>query len=203
MSAISIFQTPWGWMGLGASERGIHSIVLPKLSRQAVHDELLESCENQTQQHARDASVECVHEAQTQLMEFLDNRRRELHFGLDLSRGTPFQRQVWRAILQIPYGRVRSYRWVAERVGGSQYARAVGRALGANPVPIIVPCHRVVTSDGSLGGFSGGLSVKRKLLQLEGTLAQLKMGRGARGFGKRKRTSSSLSPRASSPLPVS
>ena len=203
MSAMSIFQTPWGWMGIGASERGVHSIVLPKVSRQAVHDELLGSCENQAQQHARNADAKCVHEAQSQLMEFLGNRRRELSFALDLSRGTPFQRQVWRAILRIPYGRVRSYRWVAERVGGSQYARAVGHALGANPVPIIVPCHRVVTSDGSLGGFSGGLPVKRKLLQLEGTLAQLKMGRGARGFGKRKRTSSSLSPRASGPLPVS
>ena len=179
MSAMSIFQTQWGWMGIGASERGVHSIVLPKLSRQAVHDELL-GTEDQTKQNAREgnASAEFVHEAQTQLTEFLGNRRRELKFGLDLSRGTPFQRQVWRAILRIPYGRVRSYRWVADRVGGSQYARAVGHALGANPVPIIVPCHRVVTSDGSLGGFSGGLPVKRKLLQLEGTLAQLKMVRG-------------------------
>jgi methylated-DNA-[protein]-cysteine S-methyltransferase len=175
MSSISIFQTPWGWMGLGASEHGIHSIVLPKLSRQAVHDELL-GAEDRTKQSARegDASVDLVHEAQTQLMAFLGNRRRELSFTLDLSRGTPFQRRVWRTILRIPYGRVRSYRWVAERVGGAQYARAVGHALGANPVPIIVPCHRVVTSDGSLGGFSGGLPVKRKLLQLEGTLAQLK-----------------------------
>ncbi len=175
MSATSIFQTPWGWMGIGASERGVHSIVLPRLSRQAVHDELL-GTEDQTKQHVGEgnASAEYVHEAHIQLMEFLGNRRRELTFELDLSRGTPFQRQVWRAILRIPYGRVRSYRWVAERVGGSQYARAVGHALGANPVPIIVPCHRVVTSEGSLGGFTGGLPVKRKLLQLEGTLAQLK-----------------------------
>jgi methylated-DNA-[protein]-cysteine S-methyltransferase len=167
-------------MGIGASERGVHSIVLPKRSRQAVHDELLGTGGDQVKQHAgeRNASAECVHQAQSQLMEFLDNRRRELSVDLDLSRGTPFQRQVWRAILRIPYGRVRSYRWVAERVGGSQYARAVGHALGANPVPIIVPCHRVVTSEGSLGGFTGGLPVKRKLLQLEGTLAQLKIGRG-------------------------
>ena len=175
MSAISIFQTRWGWMGIGASERGVHSIVLPKLSRQAVHDELLDA-KDQTKQSpaAENASVEVVHEAQRQLLEFLESRRQELNFGLDLSSGTPFQRHVWRTILRIPYGRVRSYRWVAERVGGAQYARAVGHALGANPVPIVVPCHRVVTSDGSLGGFTGGLPVKRKLLQLEGTLAQLK-----------------------------
>ena len=183
MSAMSIFQTPWGWMGIGASERGVHCIVLPKRSRQAVHEELLGAGEDRINQHAgeRNAESKWVREAQSQLMEFLGHRRRELSFDLDLSRGTPFQRRVWRAILRIPYGRVRSYRWVAERVGGSQYARAVGHALGANPVPIIVPCHRVVTSDGSLGGFTGGLPVKRKLLQLEGTLAQLKIGRGARG----------------------
>ncbi len=77
--------------------------------------------------------------------------------------------------LRIPYGRVRSYHWIAAKVGGKKYARAVGNALGANPVPLIVPCHRVVAHDGSLGGFSCGLAVKRKLLDLEGTLKQLKM----------------------------
>jgi O-6-methylguanine DNA methyltransferase len=80
---------------------------------------------------------------------------------------------VWRAIQAIPYGRVRSYKWVAVRVGGAHYARAVGLALGANPIPIIVPCHRVVAHDGSLGGFSAGLAMKRKLLLLEGTLRRL------------------------------
>jgi methylated-DNA-[protein]-cysteine S-methyltransferase len=171
----SIFQTEWGWMGIGASERGVYSIVLPRLSRQAVHDGLLEAHSERVEQTSQNsAEAKLAHEVQTQLMEFLANRRREFDFPLDLSGGTPFQRQVWRAILRIPYGRVRSYRWVADRVGGSQYARAVGNALGANPVPIIVPCHRIVTSAGSLGGFTGGLPVKRKLLQLEGTLAQLK-----------------------------
>jgi methylated-DNA-[protein]-cysteine S-methyltransferase len=175
MSARSIFQTEWGWMGIGASERGVYSIVLPRLSRQAVHDVLLKAHPERVEQTLQNSTeAKLVHEVQTQLMAFLANRRREFDFPLDLSRSTPFQRQVWRAILRIPYGRVRSYRWVADRVGGSQYARAVGHALRANPVPIIVPCHRIVTSDGSLGGFTGGLPVKRMLLQLEGTLAQLK-----------------------------
>ena len=93
---------------------------------------------------------------------------------MDWSSGTPFQRKVWKAITRIPYGRVRSYQWVATRVGGKQYARAVGMALGANPVPIIVPCHRIIAHDGSLGGFSCGLPVKRRLLKLEGTMAQLR-----------------------------
>lgn len=187
MSTTSVFQTSWGWMGIGASEHGIHSIVLPRPSRQAVYDAWLEPHSEHAEPTVQNsAEAKLVREVQTQLMAFLANQRREFDFPLDLSRGTPFQRQVWRAILRIPYGRVRSYRWVAERVGGSHYARAVGNALGANPVPIIVPCHRIVTSEGSLGGFTGGLPVKRKLLQLEGTLAQLNIGarREARGKGR-------------------
>ncbi|KXJ99348.1 MAG: methylated-DNA-(protein)-cysteine S-methyltransferase [Nitrospira sp. OLB3] len=99
---------------------------------------------------------------------------REFSLPLDLSGGTSFQRKVWTAIQRIPYGRVRSYQWVALRVGGKQYARAVGMALGANPVPVVVPCHRIIAHDGSLGGFSCGLTLKRRLLALEGTLAQLR-----------------------------
>jgi O-6-methylguanine DNA methyltransferase len=75
---------------------------------------------------------------------------------------------------RVPYGKIRSYQWVAARVGGSQYARAVGNAVGANPLPIVIPCHRIVAHDASLGGFSGGLSMKRKLLSLEGTLPMLR-----------------------------
>lgn len=113
-------------------------------------------------------------EARAQLVSFLEGKRRELDFPIDLSGGSTFQRRVWRAILHIPYGRVRSYKWVALRVGGARYARAVGRALGSNPVPIVIPCHRVVAQDASLGGFTGGLRTKRRLLQLEGTLPLLK-----------------------------
>jgi methylated-DNA-[protein]-cysteine S-methyltransferase len=93
---------------------------------------------------------------------------------LDLSRGTGFRQKVWRTLLRIPYGRLRSYQWVAARVGGSQYARAVGNAVGANPMPILIPCHRIVAQDMSLGGFSCGLPAKRKLLTLEGTLQTLR-----------------------------
>lgn len=180
---MNIFQTSWGWMGVAASQRGIERIVLPKPSPKAVRDEL-RARGRFGPVPASDEGVEAtlLREAQTQLIAFLANQRRDLDFPLDLSRSTPFQRQVWRTILRIPYGRVRSYRWVADRVGGAHYARAVGNALGANPVPIIVPCHRIVTSEGRLGGFTGGLPVKRKLLELEGTLTQLHMRRrGATG----------------------
>ncbi|MCG3148513.1 MAG: Methylated-DNA--protein-cysteine methyltransferase [Verrucomicrobiae bacterium] len=86
---------------------------------------------------------------------------------LDLSAGTAFQQLVWRTLLKIPRGETRSYGWVAKKIGKPRATRAVGSACGANPVPIIVPCHRVIAGDGSLGGFSSGLALKRRLLALE------------------------------------
>lgn len=88
---------------------------------------------------------------------------------LDLSEATSFQRRVWQATRLIPYGETRSYLWVAEQTGRPAAVRAVGQALGKNPLPVIVPCHRVIAADGSLGGFTGGLKMKRRLLELEST----------------------------------
>lgn len=82
--------------------------------------------------------------------------------------GTDFQKSVWNAIVQIPYGTTLSYRELAARIGRPEAVRAVGGAVGANPVPIVVPCHRVLGSDGKLTGFAGGLNVKERLLELEG-----------------------------------
>ena len=86
---------------------------------------------------------------------------------LDLSGATPFQRKVWEITRLIPYGKTRSYLWVVEQIKQPGAAQAVGQALSRNPLPIIVPCHRVVASDGKLGGFSGGVEMKRRLLFLE------------------------------------
>ena len=86
---------------------------------------------------------------------------------LDLSRATTFQREVWEITRLIPYGETKSYTWVAEQIGKPRAVRAVGQALGKNPLPIIVPCHRVVNSDGKLGGYNGGVEMKRYLLFLE------------------------------------
>ncbi len=82
--------------------------------------------------------------------------------------GTVFQKSVWAALLEIPYGETRSYRQIAQRIGNGRGVRAVAQAIGANGIGIIIPCHRVIGSDRSLTGFAGGLSVKRALLQLEG-----------------------------------
>jgi methylated-DNA-[protein]-cysteine S-methyltransferase len=84
-----------------------------------------------------------------------------------LKRFTPFEQKVYKAILKIPRGETKSYQWVAEKIGHPKAARAVGNALNKNPYTIIIPCHRVVRSDGSLGGYSGGLALKNKLLAEE------------------------------------
>jgi O-6-methylguanine DNA methyltransferase len=104
-----------------------------------------------------------------ELDDYFAGQRREFTFALDL-RGTDFQKACWRALLAIPYGETRSYGDVARAVGRPQGFRAVGMANNRNPVAIVVPCHRVIASDGTLCGYGGGLEVKRKLLELEGAL---------------------------------
>src|SRR5579859_7174293 len=105
-----------------------------------------------------------------ELEEYFAGSRREFTFPLDL-RGTDFQLACWRALLQIPYGETRTYADIARAVGRPQGFRAVGMANNRNPVAIVVPCHRVIASDGTLCGYGGGLDVKRKLLELEGALS--------------------------------
>jgi O-6-methylguanine DNA methyltransferase len=104
-----------------------------------------------------------------QLEEYFSGRRRRFDLPLDL-RGTDFQKRCWQELLKIPYGETRSYAQIAQAIGNPAAVRAVGLANGQNPIAIIVPCHRVIGSDGSLTGYGGGLEVKRKLLELEGAL---------------------------------
>ncbi len=163
-----IFKSRWGWMGLAESSAGIASIVLSKSSKQAVKASL-----GAKDQPAGTPSPRLL-SARKQLTQYLEGKRTSFTVPLDLSKGTTFQRRVWSVLRHVPYGRLSSYRSLAALVGGTQYARAVGNAVGSNPVPIIVPCHRVVAHDGSLGGFSCGLPIKRKLLALEGSLSQVK-----------------------------
>jgi methylated-DNA-[protein]-cysteine S-methyltransferase len=111
-----------------------------------------------------------------QLSEYFAGARR--NFDLPLApEGTDFQRAVWRALLNIPYGETLSYGELACRIGNPRASRAVGLANGANPLPIVVPCHRVIGADGSLTGFGGGLAIKQRLLGLE----RARPGPGARG----------------------
>ncbi|MDW8129849.1 MAG: methylated-DNA--[protein]-cysteine S-methyltransferase [Bryobacterales bacterium] len=107
-----------------------------------------------------------VREALAQLQEYFAGIRQAFELPVKLA-GSPFQLRVWRALAQIPYGQTRSYREVALAAGSARGARAAGSACGANPVAIVVPCHRVVRSDGAPGGYGGGREFKRFLLDLE------------------------------------
>ncbi len=103
-----------------------------------------------------------------QLSDYFAGDRDRFSLPLDLTRLTDFQRRVLTTIARIPAGAVWSYRQVAEAIGKPKAARAVGQALGSNPLPIVLPCHRVIASDGTLGGYTGGLPIKLKLLKIEG-----------------------------------
>lgn len=100
------------------------------------------------------------------LREYYEGERKTFSVPLDLV-GTDFQQKVWKALLEIPYGQTRSYFEVAEEIRNPRAVRAVGSAIGANPLLIIIPCHRVITKDGKLGGFRAGLAMKERLLEIE------------------------------------
>ena len=108
-----------------------------------------------------------VKQARHQIQQYAACKKNRFAVPLDLSSGTKFQQSVWKVLRKIPYGETRSYAWVAQQISNPKAARAVGAACGANPVLLLVPCHRVVARDGALGGFSCGLSLKRQLLKLE------------------------------------
>jgi len=110
--------------------------------------------------------LEILHQAQKQIREYLEATRKKFSIPLDIE-GSSFQKKVWARLTQIPYGETRSYKDIANELNDKNASRAVGAANGKNPLCIIVPCHRVISSDGSLGGYSGGLDRKTKLLNLE------------------------------------
>jgi methylated-DNA-[protein]-cysteine S-methyltransferase len=111
--------------------------------------------------------------ALVQIQAYLDGKRTDFNLPTDISILTDFQQQVLQATQQIPRGRIATYMDIARKIGNPKAVRAVGQALGRNPIPIVIPCHRVIASNGSLGGYSGGggLKTKAKLLQLEGAMA--------------------------------
>lgn len=163
-----VFKTPLGWAGVAVSDQGIRRIVLPRKEKRAVEAELersLTEARNTTRTACDPASV--LGPAVKLLLKYFSGERVSFDLLLDIRYYTAFQRAVWKAAAEIPYGETRSYAWIALRIKRPRAARAVGSALGANPVPIMVPCHRVISSAGTLGGFSGGLELKRELIDLE------------------------------------
>lgn len=155
-------QTSWGWIGVLASDRGIQKIVLPLPSKdQVILDLGLERGED-------DRSLDPLLD---KIERYLNGEPVGFDESWDEQVGTPFQQSVWRAAQNIPRGQTRTYGQVALAIEKPQASRAVGRALGSNPMPILIPCHRVVAADGSLCGFACGRGMKKRLLELEGAVA--------------------------------
>lgn len=159
---LAVRKTSWGWIGALASDRGIQRIILPLPSRDQVLADL------GVPEEGQDDSVAVFLE---RMERYLEGQCQGLEEAWDQEVGTPFQKAVWRSIQGIPRGQTRSYGQVAQAIGRPGAARAVGRALASNPLPLLVPCHRVVGADGSLCGFAWGLELKRRLLALEGVSA--------------------------------
>ncbi len=157
-----VVQTPLGPVLLAASEQGLSGLWFQGQR----HDP--QAAWRGLGHQSEQASHPVLREAEAQLHEYFDGRRLFFSVPLDLSHGTPFQRQVWQALCSIPAGRTLGYATLAAQVGSPGAARAVGAAVGRNPVSIIVPCHRVLGSGGALTGYAGGLARKQALLQLEG-----------------------------------
>jgi methylated-DNA-[protein]-cysteine S-methyltransferase len=162
----AVFKTASGWVGLLASKDGLRRTTLPQGSEEQARRGLGDSLEQATPAPHR------FTETIARFQSYFNGIRVDFPDKLDLSGATPFQRRVWQAARLIPYGETRSYAWVAGQTGKPQAARATGQALGRNPLPVIIPCHRVLAADGGLGGFSGGLEMKRTLLELEHSLSR-------------------------------
>ncbi len=153
------YQSPLGTYVLGSSKRGVVCVKTEDRS---------EAYLSRWEHEGIELNEEANHNLRLirQLDAYFAGKLREFTVTLDL-RGTPFQRQVWDLLCGIPWGETRSYGQIAKALGRPKAARAVGRAVGTNPVSIVVPCHRVIGSDGSLTGYGGGLKRKVALLKLE------------------------------------
>ncbi|HEX9076970.1 MAG TPA: methylated-DNA--[protein]-cysteine S-methyltransferase [Anaerolineae bacterium] len=156
--------TRLGWLGVARSERGVRHLQLPRPTREQALGGLQREFPTGT------VVTDIPREIERELREYAEGRGRSFSVALDLAGVKPFQRAVLAAIGKIPFGETRTYGWVAREIGNPKAARAVGQALHNNPIPIIIPCHRVIASDGSLGGYGGGLPMKQRLLKLEGAM---------------------------------
>lgn len=161
MIKFAAVNTNLGWVGFGGSGAGLAFFVLPKSSRKAALSAIKGFAADAVEDDC--AFKDLPH----RLQRYFNGEKVLFSDRIDLNGATAFHKVVWNVTRSIPYGETRSYAWVAQRIGRPQAFRGVGRALARNPLPIIVPCHRVVASNGSLGGFGGGLELKRRLLELE------------------------------------
>jgi len=157
------FNTDMGWIAILGSGRGLVRVTLPQYSTQEALKLLGEIADNAS------PSPEQFSGIAKRLKAYFSGHKVLFPDELDLSLATSFQREVWQITRMIPYGETRSYSWLAKKIGKPGASRAIGQALSRNPLPIIVPCHRVIGNNGRLVGFSGGVEIKKRLLYLEAT----------------------------------
>jgi methylated-DNA-[protein]-cysteine S-methyltransferase len=154
MKQYCFYQSPLGTLLLMGRKGIIEKVYFPNGKKKAALD---------------DKCVEdklAFSEAATQLDEYFQGKRKNFELALN-PEGTDFQQQVWKELQRVGYGETACYQEIAERIGNPRACRAVGMANGKNPIPIIIPCHRIIGKDGSLTGFGGGLKIKKQLLELE------------------------------------
>jgi len=162
-----IFNTPLGWIGILGSGKRLSKLALPQPSPEQALYLLNEFALKWHAKTLSEAEPNYFGDLPEKIKHYLGGKPVSFPNRLDLPLASPFQKGVWGVTQSIPYGETRTYAWVAGKMGMLGATRAVGQALAKNPLPIIIPCHRVICSDGSLGGFSNGKLWKRHLLEME------------------------------------
>lgn len=162
MLTLVLFNTGPGYIGILGSDKGLRRIILPQRTQKRVIDlagiDNIFTCDNNST---------CLGDLPLRIGLYFEGNRVEFNDRLDLEGATEYQRRIWGLVRKIPYGSTISYSKLAEMAGNYKAARAAGNALARNPVPIVVPCHRVIANNNEIGGFGGGLELKRYLLDLE------------------------------------
>jgi len=157
----TIFSTPLGETGVAVTPFGICRVVL-SVSRESDFVETLKKLHPSPKKQSNQLKA-----IEKEFHLYFDKKLKNFSFKLDLRQGTLFQQKVWNKLVSIPFGKTRSYQWLANAIGEPKAFRAAGNANGKNPIPLIAPCHRVIRKNGQLGGFTGGSHLKKYLLNIE------------------------------------
>ncbi len=159
-----IFETKSGWAAVASSGQGISQVLMPSKSRAKIERELEKLCSGEYEVGKNLIRVE------SDIIRYFNGRFVDFsQYPIDMTFSTGFDKTVWLAIKDIPYGKTMTYKEVAEKIGNPNASRAVANALNHNPIPLLLPCHRILASDG-IGGYSAGVALKKKMLQLEGII---------------------------------
>lgn len=156
-----IYESPLGNIAITANDKGLTALAFQEGDAAIAVNQLT------LMPHEKLSTHEILKKTCQQLTQYFNHQRTEFDVPLAAT-GTPFRQQVWQALVEIPYGETESYAGLAKKINNEKAVRAVGTANGANPIALIVPCHRVIGSNGKLTGYAGGLALKEKLLQHEG-----------------------------------